>query len=164
MKHKRFLTIGLAVMVVGVLQTTSNAQVQQPMTPAAAYFGRQSARNTMQSPGGRNSMPAPQPVQIAGTGKPFQHIQQPPTLSPYLALDLVPETATSVPNYHAFVMPRMQQQAEYASQSRELQRLRQQVRVATARGKVSKSPTGGVPTTGSSEQFMNLGSYFPGTR
>jgi hypothetical protein len=169
MERKRVLSFGVGLLVTGVMQGVSFGQMRPaPPTPAAQYFGRQHSSNATpenqpSGPGARHHVPAPQMVQ-ASESKPFQHIQQPPTLSPYLSLDLVPETSTSVPNYHAFVLPQIQQRAANESQTRELQRLRQKMRGANERGIVSRNANGGVPTTGSSEQFMNLGSYFPGLR
>ncbi len=173
MKRERFLSFGCAVVVAGVMQAASFGQTNQTATtPAAQYFANRSAHNAMnrnqtqtpgiQTPGMQNYAPAPQHVQISGS-KPFQNVQQSPTLSPYLAMDLI-ESSTQLPNYHAFVQPQIQQRAANESQARELQRLRQQVRVATATGVLSRNPTAGVPTTGSSSQFMNMGSYFPDRR
>ena len=173
MKRERFLSFGCAVVMAGVMQAASFGQTNQTATtPAAQYFANRSANNAMnhnqpqapgiQAPGMQNYAPAPQQVQISGS-KPFQNVQQAPTLSPYLALDLI-ESSTQLPNYHAFVQPQIQQRAANESQARELQRLRQQVRVATATGVLSRNPTAGVPTTGSSSQFMNMGSYFPDRR
>ncbi len=144
------------------------AQLNQPLrTPAAMYFGgRSAAYQTAQyqqpalNPG--NYAPDQQAPQISNA-KPFQEIQRQPTISPYLALDLL-ESSTGLPNYTMFVQPQLERRAASEAQERELQRLRQQVRVAAARGVVSKSGIAGVPTTGSSLQFMNVGSYFPSAR
>ncbi len=169
MKRKQYLSFAAALLMAGVMQGTSFGQMRPaPLTPAAQYFGRSHSSNAMAQnptlgPGARHHVPTPHVVQNSES-KPFQHIQQQPTLSPYLSLDLVPESATSVPNYHAFVLPQIQQRAANESHTRELQRMRQQMRGATRRGIVSRNSNGGVPTTGSSEQFMNLGSYFPGMR
>jgi hypothetical protein len=168
MKSPRFLSLGAALFVTSIMQGFSFSQVNQPLrTPAAMYFGSRSASNQMSQNqqaglGMGNYAPTHQPTQVSD-GKPFQDIQRQPTLSPYLALDLV-ESSTGLPNYTMFVQPQLQQRAANEAQERELQRLRQQVRVATARGVVSKNPTAGVPTTGSSMQFMNVGSYFPSVR
>ncbi len=168
MKREQFIRFGCALLMAGVMQAASFGQINQTATtPAAQYFANRSANNVTnqnraQAPGMQNHAPAPQHVQISGS-KPFQNVQQAPTLSPYLALDLI-ESSTQLPNYHAFVQPQIQQRAANESQARELQRLRQQVRVATATGVLSRNPTAGVPTTGSSSQFMNMGSYFPDRR
>jgi hypothetical protein len=167
MKRNAILTLASVLLIAGLSSTTALGQVNQGMsTPAAQYF---TSRNNggiqnqypQQTPGLRNHAPAPQTVEITGS-KPFQNIQHAPTLSPYLALDLI-ESSTQLPNYQAFVQPQLQQRAANDAQAREIARLRQQVRVATSRGVVSRNPTPGVPTTGSSMQFMNMGSYFPGT-
>jgi hypothetical protein len=104
-----------------------------------------------------------QQLQVAG-GKPFQNIQRQPTLSPYLALDAAPESSTSLPNWHLFVQPQMQQRNAGEAKARELMRARQQIRVATARHIVPESAPAGMPITGTSTQFLNMGSYFPAAR
>lgn len=168
MKSPRLLVLGVALFAVGSMQGVCLAQLNQPpRTPAAMYFGGRSAAHQMaqyqhSSAEQGNYAPAQQTTQ-SSAGKPFQEIQRQPTISPYLALDLI-ESSTGLPNYTMFVQPQLERRAASEAQERELQRLRQQVRVAAARGVVSKSGVAGVPTTGSSMQFMNVGSYFPSTR
>jgi hypothetical protein len=150
--------------MVCLMQGAAFSQYNQALrTPAARYFGGQSQAAYSQSPGmsGATAYVASAQPMPGGNSKPFQHIQQAPTLSPYLNLDLVPESATSVPNFYGFVLPQLQNQAAAEAQAREYQRMRQQERAAAARGMVAKNPLAGVPTTGSSLQFMNVGSYFP---
>lgn len=127
-------------------------------TPAMQYFvgGRSSTPRTI---GSRQLLPAPQPVQVSGV-KPFQNVQRQQTLSPYLGLDLQ-ESELGIPNYHAYVRPRQQQRLANQAQTARIRQLKQQLRVATARGIVSHNPSGGVPTTGQSAQYLNLGGYFP---
>jgi hypothetical protein len=166
MKRNGVFTMTGTLLIAGLSSTTALGQVNQGIsTPAAQYFtarynGGIQNQPIQQAPGMRNYAPAPQAVEITGS-KPFQNIQHAPTLSPYLALDLI-ESSTQLPNYQAFVQPQLQQRAANEAQAREIARLRQQVRIATSRGVVSRNPTPGVPTTGSSMQFMNMGSYFPG--
>ncbi len=126
-------------------------------TPALQYFGSQQ-KTFVQRP--RQQMPAPQPLQLRGR-KPFQSITRQPTLSPYLSLDAL-ETIDSLPAYHTFVRPQIRQRQASLAQQMELRRLRQQVRSANATGIVSNNPSGGMPTTGHSSQFLNMGGYFPG--
>lgn len=167
MKQNSLATLAGALLIAGLSSASAKGQLNQGITtPAAQYFtarynGGVQQQVIQQAPGGRNQAPAPQAVEISGS-KPFQNIQHAPTLSPYLALDLI-ESSTQLPNYQAFVQPQLQQRAANDAQAREIARLRQQVRVATSRGVVSRNPTPGVPTTGSSMQFMNMGSYFPDT-
>lgn len=168
MESRRLSSLGAALFVVGAMQGASLGQLNQPLrTPAAMYFGGRSAayqmaQNQKSGLGTGNSGLAYQSMQVSNS-KPFQDIQQQPTLSPYLALDLI-ESSTGLPNYTMFVQPQIQERAANEARERELQRLRQQVRVAAARGVVSKNGTASVPTTGSSLQFMNVGSYFPSAR
>lgn len=135
-------------------------------TPAAQYFmNRQvnAAADAHASIQMLNPRPVREPQQVGGS-KPFDHIQRPPTLSPYLGLDAVPEGATSLPNWHTFVQPQLQQRNSAESRARELIRTRQQMRVATARYLVPENPPASTPITGSGTQFLNVGGYFPGLR
>jgi hypothetical protein len=168
MKIRRFVGTGSALLLACVLQSASQGQVNQGVTtPALQYFGSRSQNplSTGQSVqvGGRAFVHGHQQLQVGG-GKPFDQIQRQPTLSPYLALDAVPESSTSLPNWHLFVQPQMQQRKDGEAQALELMRARQRIRVATARHIVPESPPAGAPITGSSTQFLNMGSYFPGAR
>ena len=143
--------------------TESQAQVYQGathQTPAAAYFASRQVPNRQATVPQQSAVP--QAVQLTGS-KPFQNLQRGPTVSPYLSLDM-PETSTSLPNYYAYVRPQLQQRDINEAQAEEIRRLRQQVRQNGGQGKLSKNITNeGLPTTGNSLQFLNLGSYFPGS-
>lgn len=128
-------------------------------TPAASYFGSQQVGHPQMATPQQTA--AARSVQLTGS-KPFQNVQLGTTLSPYLSLDM-PETSTSLPNYYAYVRPQLQQREMNEAQSEEIRRLRQQVRMRGGQVNVSKNPNEGLPTTGTSSQFMNLGNYFPGT-
>jgi hypothetical protein len=69
-----------------------------------------------------------------------------------------------MPNWHLFVQPQIQQRNAGEAQARELMRARQKMRVASSRHMLPESAPAGVPITGSSTQFLNMGSYFPGAR
>ncbi len=139
------------------------ANPQEGMSTAAAkYFG---GRNTiMPYRPARRPATAPQPMDISVSGKPFKNLYREPTLSPYLTLDLLNDDGTGLPNYYAFYQPQRQQQQANEAQEARIRRLQQQLRLATATGAISGNPSGGMPTTGTSSQFMNLGGYFPGLR
>lgn len=145
-----------------LMATESQGQVNQSgtvhHTPAAAYFG--SGQTNYRQAMRPQQLATPQAVQLTGN-KPFQNIQRGPAVSPYLSLDM-PETTTSLPNYYAYVRPQLQQRETNEVQAEEIRRLRQQVRISGGHVSLTKSPNEGMPTTGSSSQFMNLGSYFPG--
>ncbi len=165
----RILCLGCLSMV---LTVQARAQVQQAsytqphysagrvdrMTPAMRYFGRgrqvPQAQRTSRRPAA-----AAQQVRPAA-GKPFEHVDRGPTVSPYLSLDMV-QTNEGIPNYYSRVLPQIEQQEANAKQAAELRRLQQQLRLANAPGLNLKNRAAGVPTTGSSKQFMNRGSYFP---
>lgn len=168
MKIRHIVSTGSALLLACLLQSASQGQVYQgATTPAYQYFGSRSSNpmpaGRQMQVGGRAFIHGHQQLQISG-GKPFQDIQRQPTLSPYLALDAVPESSTSLPNWHLFVQPQMQQRSAGEAKARELMRARQQIRVATARHIVPESQPAGMPITGSSTQFLNMGSYFPGAR
>ena len=131
-------------------------------TPAATYFGArpQSAYRQSSSP---QQAAAPSQLPQLNGHKPFQNIHRGPVVSPYMSLD-IPESATGLPNYYAFVQPQLEQRATNEAQADEIRRLRQQVRRSGRPEQVSKSSNAGLPTTGNSSQFMNLGNYFPGSR
>jgi len=126
-------------------------------TPSMQFFGNRNLRTAPRKEF-RRRIPAPQPLQLRGT-KPFESVQRLPTLSPYHNLNLR-ESAQGLPNYYAFVRPMQRQQIANQKQAANLRKLQQKVRVATATGIVSNNSTGGVPTTGHSSQFLNLGGYF----
>ncbi len=130
-------------------------------TPAMQFFGSRLPTTAIRQ-GLRGQMPAPQPLQLRGT-KPFESLQRPPTLSPYHNLNRF-ESELGLPNYYTFVRPLQQQQNANRQQAVNLRKLQQKVRLATANGIVSGNPTGGVPTTGHSSQFLNLGGYFSDVR
>lgn len=151
----------LALLWLGlVLIASEGAWAGNPMpTPAGNYF---SGRNVLPptQPVVRQPIAQPQPMATPAKGKPFQGTQPETTLSPYLVLDLVNENETSLPNYYAFYKPMREQQLATQAQEARLRRMQQQMRVADATG----AGQGGVPVTGNSRQFMNLGGYFPGLR
>jgi hypothetical protein len=129
-------------------------------TAASRFFGR--GRTIMPHLPARR--PAPEPMDVSVGGKPFQNIYREPTLSPYLALDLLNDDGSGVPNFYAFYQPQRQQQQANEAQEARIRRLQQQLRTATAKGAVTRNLSGGMPTTGSSSQFMNLGGYYPDLR
>lgn len=134
-------------------------------TAASRYFG---VRNTI-LPHQPARRPAPQPMNISGRGKPFENLYREPTLSPYLALDLLNDAGSGLPNYYAFYQPMRQQQQASEAQETKIRRLQQQLQTAKSTGAISGNPLSrnlgsGMPTTGTSSQYMNLGRYFPGLR
>lgn len=131
-------------------------------TAAGQYFGGSHVMLPNQPK--RRPAARPQPMESAVGGKPFQTLHREPALSPYLTLDLLNDDDTGLPNYYAFYQPMRQQQQANEAQEARIRRMQQQLRVANATGAVSRTVQGGMPTTGNSSQFMNLGNYFPGLR
>lgn len=129
-------------------------------TAAGQYFGG----SHVVPPSQPVRHPAPKPQPMNGGGKPFQNVSREPTLSPYLTLSLLNDDDTGLPNYYAFYQPMREQQQTSEAQEARIRRLQQQLRTANATGAISRNPQGGMPTTGNSSQFMNLGGYFPGLR
>jgi hypothetical protein len=131
------------------------------LTPAMQYFGGDRVSPSLPQQR-RNLAAAPRSVRISRS-KPFQDAVQPKTLSPYLHLNRF-ETDTSLPNYHLYVRPQLEQQHENGQLARKVDRLQRQQRSAAAAGIGSPNPRGGTPPTDDNSQFMNVGSYYPGLR
>lgn len=149
------------------VESPAHGQIHQGRTtPAAQYFmNRQvNATNAAHAAIQRQNHAIARPVQQVGASKPFENVQRQPTLSPYLGLDAVPEGAMSLPNWHTFVQPQLQERRSAEAQARELLRARQQMRVATTHYIMPENQQAGAPVTGSSMQFMNIGNYYPGLR
>ena len=132
-------------------------------TPAMQYFGGsrvsipRAQHQRTQRPG--KLVAVPQAQQIP-QDKPFTDTIRPQTISPYLNLDRL-ESGTSLPNYHTFVRPLIQQQQESRKQALQAHRQKQQVRMAAASSSHSNAD---MQKTGQSSQFMNIGNYYPGLR
>ncbi len=94
---------------------------------------------------------------VAGraVSKPFADVDRPPTLSPYLNLDVI-ESEQGLPNYHAWVRPQVRQRRE------RLQAQRQRARVAAASQRGTASTAAAAPASTEDSQFLNMGNYFPG--
>lgn len=172
LQHLKTATCGILVLLVSGTALGQGLQQRNPyasrhqqnsraLTPAMQYFGAGLIAATPNQ-NARHLLPPPQQVEVAGA-KPFQSLQRGAALSPYLGLDLRTSDA-SIPNYHAFVRPQQQQQLANKAQAAHIRRLKQRLRVATTQGIVSTNPSGGVPTTGHSVQFLNNGGYFPAPR
>lgn len=144
-------------------QSHQPAQFAQKQTthtnPALRYFGGKNAQTVYQQPPTRQQPPAPQPIQVTRANKPFSGTTYTSTITPYLNLD-VRQSDVGIPNYYAFVRPQLEQQRTNQLQRRRMQRMQRELRMASVPG--IASPNGGIPTTGHSTQFLNIGNYFPG--
>ncbi len=164
-------TTGISLVLVLILvgsawgQTSSKAYRRYPSAsnPALEYFVSTPAPPPRVAP--RQRVPAPRPLQLARLGrKPFSNVQRPPTISPYLSLD-IPQSGSALPNYYQYVRPQLQQQRANRAHQAEIHLLRQQLRSKTSTGIIANNPAGGIPTTGRSSQFfLNTGGYFSGGR
>ena len=139
------------------VRTASYEQTSGRSNPALNFYGGSKA--LAYAPQSTTSAPANVQVKTAAPGKPFANAPQGSNVTPYLALDFA-ENPTSLPNYYMFVRPRLDQQQHVQTERAQFRRLQQQMRKAEAGGAVS-NPNGGIPTTGHSSQFMNIGSYYP---
>jgi hypothetical protein len=141
-------------------EATETSRIGANSNPALRHFAgknvRLSSRSTL-----RAQVPLPRPVQVTTKQKPFSQVRRTSTISPYLSLD-TPQSKEGIPNYYAFVKPLLQQQATNRSQQKQFGQLEQQLRAASANGIIANNPSGGIPTTGHSTQFLNMGDYFPG--
>lgn len=140
-------------------QRASSLQRGNGPSPAMQYFGGRLTNYPTRQPA-RPQLPPPRP---RPGRKPFEGLKRKSTISPYLSLDIL-QTDTSLPNYYAYVRPQQQQQLANKTQQREIRRLQQQLHESTAAGIVANNPRGGIPTTGHSAQFLNMGGYFPDPR
>ena len=122
------------------------------------YFGGANVR-TPQTP--KIRMPAPEPVKPASRTKPFSGVQPSPTISPYLGLNTF-QTEGTIPNYYTLVRPMLQQEQINRSQRAQISRMQHQIHSASNYGIAAPNPQGGIPTTGHSTQFQNMGAYYPG--
>jgi hypothetical protein len=129
------------------------------MNPAMRYFGGKNAQTVYQQPTTGQLLPKPQPVQVTRAGKPFSGTVRSSTITPYLNLD-VRQSDVGLPNYYAFVRPKLEQQRTNQRQRQRMQRMQSELRMASTPGIMSSE--GGIPTTGHSTQFLNMGNYFPG--
>lgn len=127
-------------------------------SPALQYFGGSNVQAPPR-PAPRRQLPPPQPVRVASLSKPFSNFRRPPAITPYLNLD-VRQSDVGLPNYYAFVRPLLQQEQTNQSQRAKIYRMEQRINT-TAVGGGPTDPQGGMPTTGHSTQFQNMGGYFP---
>jgi len=154
------LSFGL-VLAAGVTARGADPRMGVP-TAASLYFSGTHAMLPNQPL--RRPAATPQPMEEPVGGKPFEEIHRAPALSPYLTLDMPNDQDSGLPNYYAYYRPLRQQQEANAAQEARLRRMQQQLHVADATGAVTRNLHGGMPTTGTSTQFMNLGGYYPGLR
>ncbi|RIK85523.1 MAG: hypothetical protein DCC67_03770 [Planctomycetota bacterium] len=145
---------GYATPASAALPGPSYGQTNGLNNPASRYFG--GGKHAVYAGPARARAVAAPAATTPRTAKPFSQVYQAPTVSPYLALD-VRESDAAISNYFMYVKPQLDQQRLSAAENR---RLQLQLRRAGAAG-VAGAPSGGVPTTGNSGRFMNVGSYYP---
>ena len=139
---------------------TRYEQVTGRNNPAATFFGGSQA--LAYAPPNRTTAPAPVAASTRPLAKPHSGVQQAGGVSPYLGLD-ARESDTSLPNYYMFVQKQLEQQRNSQVHQAQYRRLQHQVRGVTSGGAASNL-NGGIPTTGASDQFMNVGDYYPGLK
>ncbi|MCA9236926.1 MAG: hypothetical protein KDA44_15725 [Planctomycetales bacterium] len=147
----------------GSARPGSYQRVSGMSNPALDFYGGSRSMAYAPQAARVTQPPATQPVTTAPDAKPFSSLQQGSNLSPYLALD-IRESSVGLPSYYAFVRPQMQQQQFAQQQQTQNRRTEQQLRSATVVGATTRGVNGGIPTTGHSTQFFNLGGYYPSGR
>lgn len=173
-----FVVAGLSLGAAGAMAQQVPAAYVQPGAasstgPSAGHYERISGRNNAAlryfggpAPAAYSSppprpLPAPQqatPTRPAPFYKPFSGVQQAAAISPYLGLDAVRETETSLPNYFLYVRPQIEQQQVNQVQQAQYRKLQQQVRTAAGPDLAAG------PGTAYGPQFMNSGGYYPALR
>lgn len=136
-------------------------QRQMPSrAPSLGIYTGTSARATL------NRLPRPAPVRPNAAalpkhprGKPFQGVQNDPTVSPYLNLYRSDDNANNLPNYFAFVRPQLEQIETNRQQTAELQKLRGQVQNMSSGG--AGQPSTNMP---SSARYMDTAQFYRGMR
>ena len=168
MKTKKIICGGVALLVFGMVQAASYGQVNQGVTtPCRPILWQPQCRCCDARPtAGRSDaeLRPDSPAAAGGRRQAFRNHSAAADAEPLFGADAVPESNTSLPNWHLFVQPQLQQRNSAEVQARELMRTRQQMRVASARHIVPETPPAGAPISGSGTQFLNVGSYFPGVR
>jgi hypothetical protein len=143
-----FLSLGIAVLF-GFAAEQASAQ---------AYLNR------VQPPKVKNNISAPrargpatfkrQPI-----SKPFKHIQQRPTVSPYL--NLVRDDSGAAANYQTLVRPQMEQIDYNRQQENRLDHLNRQFQNFRSESAYPLQGSQDIRETGHITQFMNLSHYYP---
>ena len=138
----------------------SYSRLSGTSNPALEFYSR--GRTISHAPQQQATAAAPavtQPVETAPIAKPFNAIQQGPNISPYLALNSL-ETSVGPPAYYTMVRPMLEQQRFAQQQQAQNLRMQQQLRSASAMGAMNRGINGGLPTTGHSTQYFNLGGFY----
>ena len=161
MTHAKWISLSLALALLSNLPTAMAQNSQR--TAAGVYF----ASDLPQLAHRRNARPQRDTPSIHSgqIQKPFRNLAQQPSVSPYLSLDIATAGGdTGLPNYYAFYKPQQDQRQLVQSQQAEIQKLQQRVNAAQVGNRLARNPREGMPTTGNSSQFMNLGNYYPSLR
>jgi hypothetical protein len=126
------------------------------------FYGGRSARATLnQIPRATAISSAPvasMPLAARRSAKPFRNEDNSPTLSPYLNLFRDENATQGIPNYQAFVQPKLEQQAAVQRQQIQSQRLQRRGQPAAAAG----GQNGGSATAGTSTaaHFMDTAQFY----
>lgn len=142
---------------IGLSQGTAaihlRAQNGRPRTAAEYYGLANAAQGPVAAPVTSGSFQASRPTGVAGN-KPFSHVTDSPTLSPYLNL-YREQSDEAIPNYYAFVRPQQQQNELNRKQALQLQKLSRQVRQVQYTSPVSDGVGGRFNNTGRFYQSWN---------
>ena len=131
---------------------------------AAEQASAQLYLNRVQPPKARTNVSAPvarhssyfnrQPI-----SKPFKHVEQRPTVSPYL--NLLRDDSGATANYQTLVRPQMEQIDFNRQQERQFDRLDRQFQNFRSESAYPQDGSVEIRETGHTTRFMNLSHYYP---
>jgi hypothetical protein len=122
--------------------------------------GRSAVTTLSKMPRPAPVQPNPAPPQKHQLGKPFQSVQNEPTISPYLNMNRTEARENTLPNYFTFVRPQLEQQEANRQQTAELQKLRTQVQNLTSGGS-GPPPSASMPAHA---RYMDTAQFYRGMR
>jgi hypothetical protein len=147
-----------AIRIVLSIATTALLSVGAEQASAQLYLNR------VQPPRARTSISAPvvrqshyfnrQPI-----SKPFKHIQQQPTVSPYL--NLVRDDSGAAANYQTLVRPQIEQLNFNRQQELQFDRLDRQFQNFRSESAFPQEGSVDIRETGHTTRFMNRSHYYP---
>ena len=131
---------------------------------AAEQASAQLYLNRVQPPQARNNISAPAARRVRTfnrqpVSKPFKHIQQRPTVSPYL--NLVRDDSGAAANYQTLVRPQMEQIDFNRQQEMQLDRLDRQFQDFRSESAFPQQGALNLRETGHTTRFMNRSHYYP---
>jgi hypothetical protein len=131
-------------------------QMRQALETPGAYFTRATLSQLPRRTAARPAAPA----SARTPSKPFQGVQNAPTVSPYLNLDRDENDDEVAANYFAFVRPQTEQFEANRMQQIEMQRMQRQVQSGSATVATPQRGAAAISQTGSSTRFMDTAQFY----